>query len=266
MLVEIHRGLGNLKLTAHSFWFYGFAFLGLIVIRYFLIAGGAYWLFYSLLKQSVAGRGLHRSPPLGQSIRRDIQLSVLSAVVFALGAAFVMTEYDLGKTLLYADLRQYGLWYLGVSFLAVLIVQDTFFYFIHRVFHHPSLFKWTHRGHHRSGDSTPWTSFAFDLPEAFVQALFFVGVVFVLPLHFITLIAALMTMTGWAVWTHLGFELFPASFPRHWLGRWFIGPTHHSLHHRKYTVHYGLYFTFWDKWLGTDDPNYENEFDLALRR
>jgi sterol desaturase/sphingolipid hydroxylase (fatty acid hydroxylase superfamily) len=41
------------------------------------------------------------------------------------------------------------------------------------------------------------------------------------------------------------------------LGRWFIGPAHHSVHHRKYTVHYGLYFTFWDKLLGTQDPDYE---------
>jgi uncharacterized membrane protein len=30
-------------------------------------------------------------------------------------------------------------------------------------------------------------------------------------------------------------------------------------HHHKYTVHYGLYFTFWDKLLGTQDPNYEKE-------
>jgi sterol desaturase/sphingolipid hydroxylase (fatty acid hydroxylase superfamily) len=48
------------------------------------------------------------------------------------------------------------------------------------------------------------------------------------------------------------------------LGRWFIGPAHHSIHHRKYTVHYGLYFTFWDKLLGTQDPDYEQKFDERL--
>jgi sterol desaturase/sphingolipid hydroxylase (fatty acid hydroxylase superfamily) len=243
-----------------------FAFFGVILARYFLIAGGTHLLFYSAVGKSFAKRELRLKPPLWRSIQRDIALSVLSAVVFALCAAFIMSEYDLGVTLLYTDLRQYGLWYLGVSFVVVLILQDTYFYFFHRAFHHPLLFKWLHRGHHRSGDPTPWTSFAFDLPEALFQALFFIGVVFVVPLHFITLVAVLMTMTVWSVLNHLGFELFPSSFPRHWLGRWFIGSTHHSLHHRKYTVHYGLYFTFWDKLLGTHDPNYENEFDSALRK
>jgi len=175
-----------------------------------------------------------------------------------------MIEYDLGITRLYTDLSEYGLWYLGISFVSVLMIQDTYFYFLHRLFHNPLLFRWVHYGHHRSQNPTPWTSFAFDLPEAFVQAIFFVGIVFIIPLHFITLVAVLMTMTLWAVWNHIGFELFGPFFPHHWLGKWFIGSTHHSIHHRQYTVHYGLYFTFWDKLLGTQDPNYKDKFDSAL--
>lgn len=250
----------------HSFLYYCFIFFGVILVRYFLIAGGTYFIFYSDLGKRLPKRGLRRSPPLWRSIQKDLELSLLSAVVFSLCAALVMSAYNLGVTRLYTDPRQYGLWYLGVSFVGVLLLQDTYFYFMHRMFHHPLILKWLHQGHHRSGDPTPWTSFAFDLPEAVIQALFFVSVIFVVPLHFITLLAVLMTMTLWSVLNHLGFELFPSSFPRHWLGRWLIGSTHHSIHHRKYTVHYGLYFTFWDKLLGTHDPNYESEFDSVLRR
>ncbi len=250
----------------HSFGFYWFAFIGIILTRYFLIAGGTHWLFYSVLGKFFAKRELHLKSPLWTLIRGDVILSMLSGVVFALSGAFIMSEYNLGFTLLYTGLDKYGLWYLGASFVGVLLLQDTYFYFIHRLFHRRLFFRWLHCGHHRSGDPTPWTSFAFDWPEAIIQALFFIGIVFVIPLHFITLLAVLMTMTVWSVWNHLGFELFPSSFPRHWLGRWFIGSTHHSIHHRKYTVHYGLYFTFWDKLLGTHDPNYEHEFDSALRR
>jgi sterol desaturase/sphingolipid hydroxylase (fatty acid hydroxylase superfamily) len=253
---------GKVNLTNHSFGFYGVAFFGIILARYFFIAGGAYWLFYSVLGKLIAQKSLRRSPPLRQSIYREIKMSVLSAVVFALGAALAMTEYDRGITLLYTDLHQYGLWYLGGSFVAVLILQDMYFYFLHRLFHHPLLFKWIHRGHHLSGAPTPWTSFAFDLPEAFIQAFFFVVIVLIIPLHFIVLVAVLLTMTVWSVWNHLGFEIFPAAFPRHWLGKWLIGSTHHAIHHRQYTVHYGLYFTFWDKLCGTQDPDYQSEFDL----
>lgn len=257
-------------MTDHSFGFYGVVLFGVILFRYFFIAGGAYWLFYLVLGKSLAHRSLRRersaaasrTPSQCQSIYREIKMSVLSAVIFALGAAFVMTEYDWGITLLYTDLHQYGLWYLGVSFVGVLMLQDGYFYFLHRLFHHPLLFKWIHYGHHRSGDPTPWTSFAFDLPEAFIQAFFFVGIVLIIPLHFLTLLTVLLTMTVWSVWNHLGFEIFPASFPQHWLGKWLIGSTHHAIHHRQYTVHYGLYFTFWDKLLGTEDPHYQNEFDF----
>lgn len=192
-------------------------------------------------------------------MRQDAELSISSAVFFALCAALIMSAYDSGLTLLYSSLGQYGLGYIGFSFVAILILQDSYFYFIHRSFHHPLLFKLWHHGHHRSGEPTPWTSFAFDLPEAILQGLFFVGIVFVIPLHFITLIALLITMTIWAVVTHLGFDPFPRSFFRHWFGKWLIGPTHHSIHHRRYRVHYGLYFTFWDQLLGTHDPDYEKE-------
>jgi len=245
-------------LTNHSFWLYWFVLFGMISTRYFLIAGGAYLLFYSVLGKSLAKQSLRSKPPLIQSIGNDIQLSILSGMIFALSGAFIISESDLGATLLYTDVSKYGLWYLGVSFVAVLILQDTCFYFIHRLFHNPWLFKWAHFGHHRSGEPTPWSSFAFDPPEAIAQALFFVGIVFIVPLHFITFLTLLMTMTMWAVLTHLGFELFPSSFKSHWIGKWFIGSTHHSIHHRHYTAHYGLYFTVWDKLLRTQDPNYSN--------
>lgn len=256
----------TLFLLLEKLGLYWLAFFGIILVRYFLIAGGTYWFFYSLMGKALVRRGLNVKLAQWKSIRQDVELSVLSAVFFGLCAALILSAYDSDLTLLYTCVSQYGLWYLGVSFVAVLILQDTYFYFIHRAFHNPLLFKWLHYGHHRSGHPTPWTSFAFDLPEAVLQGLFFVGIVFLIPLHFITLIAVLMTMTIWAVWTHLGFELFPSWFFRQWFGKWFIGSTHHSIHHRKYKVHYGLYFTFWDKLLGTHDPNYEKEFASPSRK
>ena len=251
----------------HSFGVYGIAFFGIILLRYFLVAGGTYLVFYSPLSKSFANPNLPHWAPSWRAIQHDIKLSILSAGVFALAAALIMSAYSEGITLLYSHLHQYALWYLGVSYGVVLVLQDAYFYFTHRLFHHPTLFRWLHRGHHRSRYPTPWTSFAFDPLEAVVQSLFLVGIVFVIPLHFITLIAVLVTMTIWAVVNHLGIERLPRSFPHHWLGRWFIGPAHHSIHHLKYTIHYGLYFTFWDHLLGTHDPDYEKEmsdrpFDL----
>ncbi|MEB3311687.1 MAG: sterol desaturase family protein [Snowella sp.] len=174
-----------------------------------------------------------------------------------------MSSYNRGLTRLYSDLKLNTLWYLVFSYIVVLILQDTYFYFTHRLFHHPSLFRWLHQGHHQSRHPTPLTSFAFDPLEAIAQSLFLVAIIFVIPLHFITVITILTTMTIWAVVNHLGVEQLSPSFPLHWLGRWFIGPVHHSHHHLKYKVHYGLYFTLWDKLLGTEDPHYR--FSVSLK-
>lgn len=245
----------------HSFEFYCIAFFCIILVRYFLVAGGSYIVFYSPLSHLFIRPTLpHHRLPSWRSIRKDIQLSVLSTLVFALSAALIMSGYGEGMTRLYSDSDQYGWWYLGVSYGLVLVLQDTYFYFTHRLFHHPTLFRWLHEGHHRSRHPTPWTSFAFDPLEAIVQSLFLIGIVCVIPLHFITVIAVLTTMTVWAVLNHLGIDRLPAKFPHHWLARWFIGPAHHNIHHLKYGLHYGLYFTFWDRLLGTQDPHYEKNF------
>lgn len=252
-------------MTPHSFEFYGLAFLAIILFRYFLVAGGTYWFFYSPFSEAFVDPNVPHRQPSWQLIRHDIQLSVVSAGVFALAASGIVTAYAHGLTRLYSDPQQYGLWYLGASYGLVLVLQDTYFYFTHRWFHHPKLFRWVHQGHHRSRYPTPWTSFAFDPLEAIGQSLFLGGVVWFMPLHFITLIAVLTTMTVWAVLTHLGLDRLPALFPHHWLGQWVIGPAHHSIHHRKYTMHFGLYFTFWDRLLGTQDSDYEQEMSDRWR-
>ncbi len=227
----------------HSFWFYLFTLFGIILARYLAMAGFAHWLLYQRQGARI-------------SVLNDIQLSVISAAIFSLATALVMTLQEQGLTRLHGQIHAGSWWTLPLSYLAVLILQDTCFYATHRLFHHPRLFPWFHRGHHRSRQPTPWTSFAFDPLEAVVQALFLIGIVMLIPLHVVTLLAVLTTMTVWAVVNHLGLEVLPMNFPHHWLGRWLIGPAHHAIHHRRHGQHFGLYFTFWDRVFGSEDPAY----------
>ncbi|MGD1921503.1 MAG: sterol desaturase family protein [Pleurocapsa sp.] len=231
--------------------YYLFVFFAIILLRYFLLAGGTYWLFYSSPNKTLSKISSKKKSSRQQLIRKDITLSIAAAMASAICAALVMTVYDSGATVLYQSVEDYGICYLIFSFLGVVFLQDTCYYFLHRGFHHPALYNWLHKGHHRSKNPTPWTSFALDFPEALIQGLFLVIVVFVIPLHFAVVALRLFTMTIWSLVNHLGFELFP-NFPNHWLGKWFISSDHHSLHHRKYTQKYGLYFTFWDRLLGTN--------------
>jgi sterol desaturase/sphingolipid hydroxylase (fatty acid hydroxylase superfamily) len=243
-------------LSSHSFLLDALLLFLIILGRYLLTAGGSWWLL------RVWGRQRTPEPTPAQrrrcdaGIRHDIRLSVSSAAVFAVGAGLVLWLHAHGLTRLYIRPDAYGWWYIAVSYLAVLVLQDAVFYATHRLFHHPRLYRWCHQGHHRSHHPTPWTSFAFDPPEAVVQALFLVLVVALLPLHLITLVAVLSTMTVWAIVNHVDLDHLPQRFPHHLFGRWLIGPAHHCLHHRRPGVHFGLYFTFWDWIGGTEDRGY----------
>lgn len=156
----------------HLFWIYILVFFAIILFRYFLIAGGTYAFFYSPWGQSLLKNHLPINIPSSQSIRKDIKLSIISAIIFALAGAFILSSYGGKMNRLYVDPYQHGLWYLGISYVLILFLQDTYFYFTHRLFHHPRLFSLFHKGHHLSRYPTPLTSFAFDLPEAIVQSFF----------------------------------------------------------------------------------------------
>lgn len=192
------------------------------------------------------------------SIRSDVILSVLSSGIFAVCAAFMTAAYRQGYTRIYLSAHQHSLWYLGFSLLLVVILQDAYFYFTHRLSHHPKCYKWLHSGHHHSKNPTPWTAFAFDPAEAIIQSVYLIGVTILIPMHLSVLVALVMVMTMGALFHHFGVRLFENSAVGKWLGSWIVGCTHHWLHHRKYTVHYSLYFTFWDRMLGTQYEGYED--------
>jgi lathosterol oxidase len=66
---------------------------------------------------------------------------------------------------------------------------------------------------------------------------------------------------------HAGFEFFPRWWLSTPLTRWINTTVHHDLHHNGgFNTNYGLYFTWWDKWMGTEHPRYRDEFDEVVSR
>ena len=68
-------------------------------------------------------------------------------------------------------------------------------------------------------------------------------------------------MIVYNVYGHLGYELYPKGFSRHWLGKWINTSVSHNQHHQYFKGNYSLYFTFWDRWMGTMRPDYEQRFE-----
>lgn len=65
---------------------------------------------------------------------------------------------------------------------------------------------------------------------------------------------------------HAGVELHPAGMAQSkWFG-WINTTTHHDLHHQSGRYNFGLYFTCWDRLMGTEHPEYVQRFETVTRR
>ncbi len=62
---------------------------------------------------------------------------------------------------------------------------------------------------------------------------------------------------------HCGYELFPARRGGRPLMDCLTTTTHHDLHHADPRWNFGLYFTFWDRLMGTEHPDYHARFAAA---
>jgi len=228
------------------------ALFAIIALRYFLVAGLFYWLLWGRDPQHVLAHRLAKRSPERRVIFHEVSWSMVSSLIYAFPGAIVIEAWKAGHTALYTDVTAYGLWYLPVSIFLYLFLHDTFFYWTHRMMHHPKLFKRMHKTHHMSQNPTAWAAFSFHPWESILTAVFLPALVFFIPLHAGAALAVLMIMTIASVLNHAGWEIFPTSWMRGFLGRHVITATHHNLHHTNYKVNFGLYFRFWDKLMGTD--------------
>lgn len=228
--------------------------------RYVLVAAPAFGLFWLLWGERLRARWLRPSPPERPQVRREVLSSLRTVVLFALMGLLEYLGSRAGILRMYTDAGRYGYAWLVATPFVLLLLQDTFFYFAHRAMHHRLLFSRVHREHHLSRHTSPFTAYAFSPAEALVHASFVPLVTLVLPAHELALFAFLLVMMVRNVVGHLGIELAPRWWLRSRWGALSTTVTHHALHHTRPHSNFGLYFTFWDRALGTTDPRYEERF------
>jgi Delta7-sterol 5-desaturase len=229
------------------------ALTAIIGARYLLLSGLFYWLLWQRGGEKLRAKRLNRNRPMREVIVQEIRLSLLSSGIYAAPAAIALVVFLHGGTNMYTEWRAYGgMPYLLLSFFLYVAIQDTYYYWAHRIMHHPSLFGWMHAGHHRSRQPTPFASFAFDPAEAALTGWLLPALVFVIPIHIGLAGGLLFFMTITAILNHSGWEMLPSWLVRGRVGGQLISATHHSYHHLRFDRNFGLYFRFWDKVMGTD--------------
>lgn len=233
------------------------AFLLLMVIRYFLFAGVTFTVFYILFKNKFAKLKIQKLFPKNKDYYREIRYSFSTMVVFSLYAILIFRSPFSQFTQFYKNVNEHSIGYLFLSVVLAIIIHDTYFYWTHRIMHHPKLFRFFHLVHHKSTNPSPWAAYSFHPLEALVEGGVIVVVVMVLPIHPIAIGLFLLFMIAFNVYGHLGYEIFPRWLLKTKVGHLFNTSTNHNMHHHFFKGNYGLYFRFWDEIMGTTHPKYQ---------
>lgn len=235
-------------------WYAGFAFPFFII---FWIVGKKY--FKKIRIQETERANINH-------FKHDLGFSASTFLVFAIMDVFLLYSESKGYTKLYFDISDYGYVWLGVSFFLVLFIDDMFFYWSHRAMHLPRFYKFFHKVHHESTDPSPLTAFAFHPSEAIIENMMHFVLPFLLPLHFGTIIAWQIFSMLNNVLGHLGYEIYPKIWVKLPILQFKTASTHHNMHHQLFNGNYALYFTWWDKWMGTEFKDYESRHEQIFER
>lgn len=237
------------------------------IARYFLFAGLAFVIFYKVCTVFFESSKIQAKNAQRKDFFREIIFSMQTTIILAAVTIVIVYSPLREYTQLYTEITEYSVWWIPLSIVAALVLHDTYFYWMHRFVHHRKVFNYLHITHHKSTNPSPWTSYAFGFSEGILESLIAPLILFMIPMHPLSLIIFTMLAFAINVYGHLGYEIMPKWFRKSVLFRFINTSVHHNLHHEKFNGNYGLYFRFWDRIMKTENPNYEKQYDkIQLNR
>lgn len=234
--------------------------------RYILAAPLAWLVICVLLAPVLRHRKIRPDTPPARQHVIELLCSIRSVAVFSTVSLATLGLETAGLMWGHGLRQAPGLTWTVASFVLTVVAHDAYFYWAHRLMHHPRLFRSFHRRHHRSHNPTPFTAYSFDLAEAAVMATFTVVWLLLVPVSWAAFGLFMLHQIARNVIGHSGYELFPARADGRPLFDWMTTVTHHDLHHAQAGWNYGLYFTWWDRLMGTEHPDYYARFAASVRR
>ena len=233
----------------------------IVLLRYLVFA----IVYNSVLQRFIGRKRVRISQSNRKQWQREIAWSACSSLIFAVLTTVTYWLYTNGYTRIYSGIEDRSYGYFIFTIVLLLVLYETYYYWLHRWMHLPKIYKIVHKVHHDSVHTSVFTSFSFHPLEAVLQFIFLPAMLLIIPVHYYALAIVLMLMTFSAIINHAGIEVFPRRFNKHFLGRWLIGATHHDLHHKTFRANFGLYFTFWDKWMQTESNKFDEQFEKNTR-
>ena len=240
--------------------------LVLDVERYVVFATGAWLLIWVLLAGVLASRKIREDRPPARQMILEFLISIRSILIFSTISMIIVIFDHMGWLYGPTLAAAWGPVWFGACLALMILAHDAWFYWTHRAMHHPRLFRAFHRRHHRSHNPSPFTAYSFDLGEAVVTVLFVPLWVIAVPTPWPVIGLFMLHQLARNTVGHSGYELMPATADGRPIFDWITSTTHHDLHHAQASWNYGLYFTWWDRWMGTEHPEYHARFAATVRR
>lgn len=230
--------------------------VSLLVLTYMGIVF-LYFSFASLSYKFLFNKEMEKHP---RFLKNQVKLEIQSSVRAFLPLDFLTIPWFVmevrGHSKLYNNISDYGWGYALLSVPLFLVFTDFLIYWVHRIEHHPRIYKYIHKPHHKWLVPTPYASHAFHPLDGYVQSLPYHLFPFVFPLHRVVSICLFVFVNLWSILIHDSDMICNSP-----LEKVINGPSHHTLHHLFFTCNYGQYFTVCDRVGGSyrapkpeDDP------------
>jgi sterol desaturase/sphingolipid hydroxylase (fatty acid hydroxylase superfamily) len=234
--------------------------------RYVIFAVGVWLTLWVALAWALRNRRIRDDRPPARQMAFEFLFSIRSVAIFSTMGLMTNLMTRLGLYPLSNLGAHWGPVWFWASLVLMILGHDAYYYWVHRWMHHPRLFRQFHRRHHRSHNPSPFTAYSFDIREAVMMMSFVVLWPFVTPTPWAVVPLFVLHQIFRNTLLHCGFELMPARRDGRPLLDWMTTTTHHDLHHAHAGYNYGLYFTWWDRWMGTEHPDYHAQYARAAWR
>ncbi len=209
-----------------------------------------FWYLADKNRWKICERTIYDLPISEEQIRREMKNSLHTPMHAVILAVFLYLGF----------FRNTSLASFICSGLATAIWAEIWHYGSHRAFHLRAL-HWIHLEHHKSRLNSPFTAISFSFTE---KLIFDIGLL--APLAAVDGLFGLNAF-GIAAWyvgylvinsfSHANFEMKSGDYNR-WLGKVLTSTTYHSLHHSRYSGHYGLGTRILDRIFNTEWDDYES--------
>ena len=143
----------------------------------------------------------------------------------------------------------------GISFFLISVVlYDAWFYWMHRLMHTRTLYRFLSL-HHQSVAPSAWSNYSDSSIDAFVHQAYYLIAPLLLPIPpEILILHRLVDRINGQI-GHSGYEFFADRFPRY--PSPMLCVTFHDQHHQYFNYNFANFFSIWDRLFGTIHPKYD---------